>query len=213
MERYHEKSAQISIKYSGGYRQSTKNISWIYLNISQISVDNGHRVKSLKNCWNQPCFDRCQQPDIKDIDRISRPFELVSKVLTAPIFQTSVALERNEIRQKAEIKLIDLLKILGFYFWLFWRLSLRFKVAEVWKKWKRSILLRLLVYWISFVTPCRALSNLHSSLTSGSTSSIFSTKRLRQRKLKPYKLRVGLNNYIRKGKKCDHDLNFEYVRF
>ena len=30
--------------------------------------------KTLENRWKQPCFDRIQQPDIEDINRISRPF-------------------------------------------------------------------------------------------------------------------------------------------
>jgi len=34
-------------------------------------MDSGQRVKILKNRWKQHCFDRIQQPEIKDINRIS----------------------------------------------------------------------------------------------------------------------------------------------
>ena len=64
-------------------QQTLKNISWIYLNISQISVDSGQRVKNLKNSWKQPSFDRIQQQNIKDVNWISRPFVYqISRVVT-----------------------------------------------------------------------------------------------------------------------------------
>jgi len=69
---YQEKIDQSSLKYLTDSDRILKNISWIYyLNISQISVDTGKRVKNLKNCGKRPCFDRIQQPDIKDIIPIS----------------------------------------------------------------------------------------------------------------------------------------------
>jgi len=50
MNGYQEKNDQISIKNLTDFGKILKNICWIYLNMSQISVDNGQRVKNLKNC-------------------------------------------------------------------------------------------------------------------------------------------------------------------
>jgi len=47
---YHEKIGQISIKYLMDFGGKLKNISWICLNISQILVGSGHRIKRVKNC-------------------------------------------------------------------------------------------------------------------------------------------------------------------
>jgi len=38
-------------------------------------VDCDQKVINLKKCWNQPCFDRTQQPDIKDINLISAGYQ------------------------------------------------------------------------------------------------------------------------------------------
>ena len=38
----------ISIQYLTDFSRILKNILWIYLNISQISVDSGQRLKKLK---------------------------------------------------------------------------------------------------------------------------------------------------------------------
>jgi len=71
---YQQKIDQISVKYLTDFSMILKNICWIYLKISQISVDIDHRVRNLKNRWKRSCFDRLQQPDIEDINRISRRF-------------------------------------------------------------------------------------------------------------------------------------------
>jgi len=66
---------------SNRFQQILKNICWIYVNISQISVDSGQGVKNSKNRSKQPCFDRRAgyQPDTI---RISRPFvHLISWVV------------------------------------------------------------------------------------------------------------------------------------
>jgi len=47
---YQEKIDHISIKYLTDFGRILKNISWIYLNINQISVNSGQRAKNLKNC-------------------------------------------------------------------------------------------------------------------------------------------------------------------
>ena len=57
-----------------------------YLLDSQISVDSGQRVKKMKNLWKQSCFDRIQQPDIKDIHRISRPSVHRISWIVTPLF-------------------------------------------------------------------------------------------------------------------------------
>jgi len=46
---YQEKIDQISIKYLADFNRILKNICWMYLNISQISVDSGQGAKNLKN--------------------------------------------------------------------------------------------------------------------------------------------------------------------
>jgi len=56
-------------------------------------------------------------------------------------FSTSVTLERSEVRPKAKIKFIDLLKTERFNFVLFLRKSLRFKVTEVQKNGARNTLM------------------------------------------------------------------------
>jgi len=56
-----------NFKYLTDFSRIFKNISWIYLNISQILVDSGKRAYNLKNCWKQPCFDLMQQPHINRI--------------------------------------------------------------------------------------------------------------------------------------------------
>jgi len=68
---YQEKNDQISVKYLIGFSRILKITCWIYPNLSQILVDSGQTVKKLRHRWKQPCFDRIQQPDIKDINRIS----------------------------------------------------------------------------------------------------------------------------------------------
>jgi len=62
---YQEKIDQSSIEYLTDLGRIFKNVCWIYINISQISVDKDQSVKNLKNRWIQPCFDRIQQADIK----------------------------------------------------------------------------------------------------------------------------------------------------
>jgi len=61
---YQEKIDQISIKYLTDFSRILKNICWIYLNISQKSVDRGQR-KNTKNRRIQSYFDEISQPDIK----------------------------------------------------------------------------------------------------------------------------------------------------
>jgi len=48
---YQEKIDQISIKNLTDFGRILKNISWVYLNISQVSVNSGQRIKNLKNCF------------------------------------------------------------------------------------------------------------------------------------------------------------------
>jgi len=63
---YQEKIDHISIKYLTDFsRVLKKYICWIYLNISQISVDSGQRVKQLEKSLKTAIFDRIPQPDIK----------------------------------------------------------------------------------------------------------------------------------------------------
>jgi len=48
MIRISREFSQISIKYLTDFSRISKNISWIYLDISQISVDSSQRVKKKK---------------------------------------------------------------------------------------------------------------------------------------------------------------------
>jgi len=91
---YQEKNDQISIKYLTDFSITLKNICWIYLNIRHVSVDSSQRVKNLKNHRKQPCFDRIQLPDIRDINRISRPF--VHRTSCHPLGNTSNFCQSNE---------------------------------------------------------------------------------------------------------------------
>jgi len=70
------------IKYLTDISRIFKNIYWIYLNICQISQNSGHKVffvfslkKLVKSLKTAPCFDRIQQPNIKDINRISAGYQ------------------------------------------------------------------------------------------------------------------------------------------
>jgi len=56
-------------------QKNVKNICWIHLNIIQISVDNGQRLKNMKSRWKQPCFYWIQQLDVKDINRMSAGYQ------------------------------------------------------------------------------------------------------------------------------------------
>jgi len=49
MNGYQEKIDQIFVKYPTDFRRILKNICWIYLNISQKSVDSGQRVTNVEN--------------------------------------------------------------------------------------------------------------------------------------------------------------------
>ena len=60
---------EISNRFQRNIKKYLQDIS--YLNISQISEDSGQRLKNLKNRRKQPCFDRLQQLDIQDNNRIS----------------------------------------------------------------------------------------------------------------------------------------------
>jgi len=71
---YQEKIDQTSIIYLTDFSRILKNISWIHLNISQISVDSGQREKKIEKFLKTAMFLRNlkagyqrYQPDIRAI--------------------------------------------------------------------------------------------------------------------------------------------------
>jgi len=57
MNGYQEKIHQISIKYLTYFSRIFKNVCWIYLNIGQISVESGQRVKKLEKLLKKKRFN------------------------------------------------------------------------------------------------------------------------------------------------------------
>jgi len=53
---YQEKIDHISIKYLTDFGRILKTISWIYLNINQISVNSGQRAKKLEKLLKTATF-------------------------------------------------------------------------------------------------------------------------------------------------------------
>jgi len=56
MNGYQEKIDENSITYLTDFRKILQNICWIYLNISQVPVDSGQRVKKLKKSLKKAMF-------------------------------------------------------------------------------------------------------------------------------------------------------------